>query len=250
MAVVALPGIAHAAAADAAAAWCAIGDRLLAYSPDGEPRGEAPAPEGLLGLAAAGGALAAALEPGLVAWLDAESGRETARAPVGGEPEVGAGGGAIWVVDRASGRARRLVDRGVLGEPVEVGPVDRFAPDGERLWWTSRDDTLLRGGPQPVELGGRGPLVVCAGSVWVSAGERLIRIGGWDGQSGLPLAAPPAEALACAGGILVGTRFVLNPLIDAGIREIEPLEGRLVATDEVAWAFSRERPEATVQRVR
>jgi hypothetical protein len=250
MAVLALPGVARAAAAGAAAVWCAIGDRLLAYSPEGEPRGEAPAPEGLLGLAAAGGTLAAALEPGLVAWLDPESGRERSRAPVGGEPEVGAGGGAIWVVDRASGRARRLADEGVLGEPVEVGPVDRFAPDGERLWWTSRDDTLLRGGPQPVELGGRGPLVACAGSVWVSAGERLVRIGGWDGQPGLPLEAPPAEALACADGVLVGTRFVLDPSIDAGVREIEALEGRLVATAEVAWAFSRERPEATLLRVR
>src|SRR4051794_24498440 len=114
MAVLALPGVARTAAASAAAVWCAIGERLLAYSPDGELRGEAPAPEGLLGLAAAGGVLAAALEPGLVAWLDPESGVERARAPVGGEPEVAAGGGAIWVVDRASGRARRLADEGVL----------------------------------------------------------------------------------------------------------------------------------------
>ncbi len=250
MAVLALPGVARAAAAGTASVWCAIGDRLLAYSPDGEPRAQAPAPEGLLGLAAAGGMLAVALEPGLVAWLDPESGRELARAPAGAEPEVGAGGDAIWVVDHASGRARPLAAEGLLGEPVDVSGVDRFAPDGERLWWTSRYDTLLRGGPQPVELGGRGPLVVCAGSVWVSVAERLVRVGVWQGEAGPPLEAPPAGELACAGGILVGTRFVLNPSVDAGVRPIDALEGRLVATREVAWAFSRERPEATLLRVR
>ncbi len=246
MAVVALPGVAHAAAAGADRVWCAIGDRLLAYSPEGEPRGEAPAPDRVLSLAAASNVLAAALEPGIVAWLDPQSGDERTRVPAGSEPEVGAGGGAIWVV--ADGRARRLAAEGLLGPAVEVGAVDRFAPDGERLWWTS--GTRLHGGPQPVELGGRGPLAACAGSVWASIGDRLVRVGAWDGEPGLPIDAPPAEGLACAGGVLVGTRFVLNPSIDAGVRAIEPLEGRLVATREVAWAFSRERPEATLLRVR
>lgn len=260
-----LPGPVRAAASDGATVWCATGGRLLAYDPDGAPLQEGPEPAGLLALAAAPGAVVAALEPGTVAWLDPGTGGDQLRRPLGGELAVAAGGNAVWALDRSSGRAWRLADVGVLTGPVRLGDVDQLAPQGDQLWWTSRHDSLLRGGTRPVDLGvdpnDRGGMTACAGSVWVSVRDALLRVGAWTAELGPPVEAPegPVPHLACADGVLVGGSgrhglFVLNPSIDAGVRHLDvDLGGELdflVATRSTAWAFPAGQPEARLVALR
>jgi len=262
---VALPGPVRAATTNGATVWCAAGGRLVAYEPAGSPLREAPEPAGLLGLAAIPGVLVAALEPGIVAWLDPDSGREQLRRPVGGELMVTAGGGAVWAFDRSSQRAWRLGGAGVLAEPVRLGDVDQLASDGDRVWWTSRHDTLLRGGARPVDLGvgagGRGGMTMCAGSAWVSVHGALLRVGAWAAALGSPVAAPegPVRHLACADHVLVGGSgrhglFLLDPSIDADVRHLEiDLEGDLdflVTTRSVAWAIPAGRSQARLVAIR
>jgi hypothetical protein len=255
----ALPGPVYAAASDGATVWCAAAGRLLAYEPDGAVLLEAPEPAGLRALAAAPGVVVAVVEPGIVAWLDPGTGGERLRRPLGGELTVVAGGNAVWALDRASGRAWRQADVGVLTEPVRLGDVDWLAPQGDRLWWTSRHDSLLRGGTRPVDLGvgpeGRGGMTVCAGSVWVSVRGALLRVGAWAAELGPPVEAPegPVPHLACGGGVLAGGSgrhglFLLDPSIDAGVRHLDiDLGGELdflVATRSIAWAIPAGRAEA------
>jgi hypothetical protein len=261
----ALPGPVRAAAADGARMWCAAGGRLMAYAPTGAVLLDVPEPAGLGSLAAGAGVVAAALEPGTVAWLDPGTGAERHRRPVGGDPVVTAGGGGLWALDRRSQRAWCLIDVGVLAEPVALTGLDRFAPEGDRIWWTSRDDTLLRGGARPVDLGvgagARGGMVVCAGSVWVSVPGGLLRVGAWAAEPGPALEAPegPVHHLACAGGVLVGASghrglFLLDSSVDLGIRHLPvDLGGELdflVATRAVAWAMPAGRPEARLVTIR
>jgi hypothetical protein len=238
---------------------------LLAYEPGGSPLLEAPQPAGLLALAAAPDVVAAALEPGIVAWLDPDDGTERLRHPVGGDLFVAGGGDSVWALDRRSQRAWRLTGVGVLAEPVSVAGVDQFVPQGNRLWWTSREDTLLQGGPRPVDLGvgsdTRGGMTVCAGSVWISISGGLLRVGAWDAEPGPLLEAPegPVRHLACADGILAGGSgrqglFVLDPSIDAGVRHLPVDVGGeldfLVASHSVIWAVPAGRPEARLVAVR
>jgi hypothetical protein len=260
-----LPGPASAVASDRARVWCAAGNRLAAYEPSGSRLLEAPKPTGLLALAAAPNVLAAALEPGVVAWLDPDAGTERLRRPVGGELVLAAGGGSVWALDRRSQRAWRLSDVGVLAGPVVLAGVDQFAPQGDRVWWTSRDDPLLRGGARPVDLGvgadARGGMTVCAGSVWISVSRGLLRVGAWGAELGPVVEAPegPVRHLACADGVLVGGSgrhglFLLDPSIDAGIRHLQvDLGGELdflVATHSAVWAIPTGRPEARLVTVR
>jgi hypothetical protein len=260
-----LPAPPSAVAAGETTVWCVVGSRLLSFEAAGSPVRNVPAPEGVSSLAAAGEVLAAAGPPGVITWLDPREDSVGARLSVGGEPELLAGGGAVWAYDRSSGRARRLVGEGAATEPVAVPDADRIAVDGERVWWTSREDTLLHGGDRTVDVGvgpdERGGLVACGGSVWVSAPDALLRVGAWAAELGPPLSAPegPVEHLACAGGILVGGSgrrglFVLDPSVDADVRHLDVDLGgdlaHLVATRAVAWAFPSGRAEARLVSVR
>ncbi len=262
---VALPGAVRAAAADGARVWCAAGGRLTAYAPTGSPLAEAEEPAGLVALAAAGDIVAAALEPGVLVWLDPATGSERQRLPVGGELTVAAGGGSVWAFDRESGRAWRLADAGVLTEPISLPGVDAFAPWRDRVWWTSRHDTLLREGERAVDLGARsderGGMTVCSDSVWLSVTGVLLRVGAWAAQLGPPLPAPegPVRLLSCSDGILIGGSgrqglFVLDPSIDAGVRRLDvDLGGELaflVATRAVAWAIPAGAPLARLVPMR
>lgn len=261
----ALPGPVRAATSNGLTVWCAAGGRLVSYEPAGSPLREAPEPAGLLGLAAIPGVLVAALEPGIVAWLDPDSGREQLRRQVGGELMVTVGRGAVWAFDRSSQRAWRLAGIGMLGEPVQLGDVDQLASDGDRIWWTSRHDTLLHGGARPVDLGvgadGRGGMTVCAGSAWVSVHGALLHAGTWAAALGPPMEAPegPVRHLTCADGVLVGGSgrhglFVLDPSIDAGVRHLRVDLGGdldfLVMTRSVAWAIPAGRPQARLVAIR
>ena len=260
-----LPGPVLAAAADGATVWCAAAGRLLTFSAAGSLTTDVPAPGGLRSLAAAGGQLAMATEPGVVSWLEPRDATARTSLPVGRQAVLVAGGGAIWVFDRATQRARRLAGVGTLAELVTLPGADRIAADGTRLWWTAREDTLLRGGSQPVDLrvgpGERGGLAACAGSIWCSIAGGLLRVGGWAAELGPPLEAPegPVDHLCCADGILVGGSgrsglFCLDPRIDADVRHLDvdlggPLD-HLVATHAVVWAFAAGRSEATLVAVR
>jgi hypothetical protein len=259
---VALPAAATAATADAAAVWCVSADRLLAFDAAGSQRWDVAAPAGVGTLAAAGGTLVAAL-PGMIAWLDQKDGSIRARTPVGGEPEVLAGGGAIWAFDPKTARAWRLADEG-LGRPATLAGADRLAADGERIWWTSHEDTLLRGGDRPVELdvgaSEHGAIVACSNLVWVSIAGGLLRVSAWAAELAGTTAAPesPVDYLCCADGILAGGSgrqglFCLDPSVDAGVRRLDVDLGglsHLVGTDGVVWCFAADRGEATLVNVR
>ncbi len=261
----ALPGPVRAAASDGTRVWCAAGGRLLAYEPNGAPLLEAPEPTGLLALAAVPGVVVAILEPGIVAWLNPGTGSVQFRHPLGGDLTAAAGTNAVWVLDRSCGRTWRLSDTGGLTEPVRLGDVDRIAPQGDRLWWTSRHDSLLRGGTHPIDLGvdasGRGGMTVCAGSVWISARRVLLRVGAWTAELGPPVAAPegPVAHLACADGVLVGGSghhglFLLDPSRDADARHLDvDLGGELsflVTTRSMVWAIPAGGTEARLVAIR
>jgi hypothetical protein len=262
---VTLPAAPVAAAADGETVWCVAEGRLLSFEAAGSPLDDVPAPSGLGSLAAADGTLAAALSPGVVTWLDPREGVVRTQLPVGGELEVLSGGGTVWAFDRSRGRARRLAGVGTLGEPVTLAGADRAAPDGERIWWTSSEDTFLHGGDRQVDLGvgpgERGGLVACGGSIWVSVAQALLRVGAWAAELGPPFAAPegPVQHLVCAGGILAGGSgrrglFALDPSIDADVRHLDVdlggELGHLVATRSIVWAFPAGRAEARLVTVR
>jgi hypothetical protein len=237
----------------------------VAYDASGVPLLEAPEPAGLLNLAASADFVAAALEPGIVAWLDPDTGTERLRRTMGGEPVVAAGGGSVWVLDRRSERVWRLADVGALTGPFSLPRVEQFVPDGERVWWASLDDTLLRGGERPVDLevsaSERGGMTVCAGSVWISVIRGLLRVGTWASERGPPMAAPegPVRLLTCTDGVVAGGSgrrglFVLDPAVDADVRHLDvDLGGQLeflVGARSVVWGIPVGRSEARLVAVR
>ncbi|MGA5759947.1 hypothetical protein [Nonomuraea bangladeshensis] len=281
-----LPAPVRAAASDGVTVWCADAHGVRAYTADGTPlpHGEAEALPRLRSLAAVPGTVAgtagvpgtlaetvvvprtlatapipvpqalsgtlAATAKGRVHWL-APDGAPVATARCPGR--VLAGGGEIWAVSGA--RARRLTGPGTLGPPVELPGLAACAVEGERLWWTSRHDDVLRGGPRDIDLGDlgdlgrygeRGGMTVCAGSLWISVTGGLLRISTWSGEPGRFVAAPagPVPFLACANGTLVGgghELFTLDPAAGAPLRAI-PLGpagpvGRLVTAGRHVWAF-------------
>jgi hypothetical protein len=260
--VVPLAGPPVAAASDAESVWIVAGGRLEAYDAGAHRRWEAGAPRDITALAAArDGMLAAAVETGIIAWIDGRSGEVVTRQSLGGDLTVTAGGGAAWAVDRRHERAWRVEPDGSRAGPVPLPGVARVAVDGERIWWTSRHDTLLRGDGHAVDLGrAAGAVAACAGSVWISAPGALLRVGAWSGELGRPLPAPGGTAthLDCADGMLAGGSagglFVLDPRIDADAQRLDvALEdelGFLLATRSHVWAIAAGRDRAHVVPVR
>ncbi|MEV0166068.1 hypothetical protein B0I32_104114 [Nonomuraea fuscirosea] len=280
-----LPCPVRAAASDGTTVWCAVAGGVRAYTAAGSPLGEGgPGPElrslaavpgtvtgpaGVPGMLAetvimprsfAGASLSGPLPEGTLAgtsrdrlhWLG-PSGAPDGDLPFDGR--VVAGGGEIWAV--GADLARRLTGPGRLGEPVQLPALDACAAEGERLWWTSRRDTILRGGPKEVELGRdrRGAMVVCAGSLWISVTGGLLRVSAWSGEPGRLVAAPegPVPFLVCANGVLTGGArdlFTLAPAAGAPLRVIElgldvPL-ALVIAAGRHVWAFPAGRPQALI----
>ncbi|GAA3201809.1 hypothetical protein [Nonomuraea helvata] len=288
-----LPSPVLAAASDGASVWCAGSGGVRAYTTSGTPldaadetgalpglRSLAAVPATVAGTAGMPGALAgtvvvprtfAALSPvdslpadslpqGCLAgasadrvyWLD-QRGAPIASARFTGR--VLAGGGEIWAV--GADRARRLIEPGRLGDPVELPGLDLCAVEGERLWWTSKRDTVLRGGPREVDLGTceRGGMTVCAGSLWISVAGGLLRVSAWSGEPRRFVGAPagPVPFLACANGVLAGggrDLFALAPVVGAAVRRIRlglkaPL-ALMIAAGKHVWAFPTGRPQALI----
>ncbi|MEO3867550.1 hypothetical protein ABGB18_01830 [Nonomuraea sp. B12E4] len=252
--LVELPGPAVAAATDGTTVWCAAAGRLLAFDPYGSPTGSVPAPPGLRSLAAVAGTLVAAGEA--LSWLDPGAGKPVATLAAGQDTVVVAGGGAVWAASPREERAWPLPAPGALGAPVAAPGLSRCAAAGDRLWWTSRHDTLLRGGPQPVDLGVRAvaAMTVCAGAVWLAATDTLLQVNAWSGRPG-PGFGLMASSVDCAGGVLAGGcpgqgLFVLDPARDEGPRRLadEPpgTLGAIVGCPPAVWALSAEEPAALV----
>ncbi|MFI6737502.1 hypothetical protein ACIBI9_31645 [Nonomuraea sp. NPDC050451] len=286
-----LPWPARVAASDGTTVWCSADGRMRVYTASGAPLdgGEAVRLPELSSLAAvpatvprtagvpgtlpetvvvprtfAGpphlGSLSesplrgtlAGTAAGRVHWLD-PTGAPLAGAPFDGR--VLAGGGEIWAV--GAERARRLTAPGELGEPVELPGLDQCAVEGERLWWTSKQDTWLRGGPREVDLWTRerGGMTVCAGSLWISVAGGLERVSAWSGEQRRFVKVPkgPVPFLVCANGVLAGggrDLFTLAPAAGAAVRVIRlGLKARLalvVAAGKHIWAFPADRPEALI----
>ncbi|MFI7642119.1 hypothetical protein [Nonomuraea sp. NPDC049400] len=283
-----LPSPVRAAASDGTSVWCAGAGGVRAYTTSGTPldageeAGELPelrslaaVPGTVSGTAGVPGALAGtvvmprtfatappvdSLPQGSLAgasadrvyWLD-QCGVPVASARFKGR--VLAGGGEIWAV--GAGQARRLIEPGHLGEPVALPGLDLCAVEGERLWWTSKRDTLLRGGPREVDLGTRerGGMIVCAGSLWISVAGGLLRVSAWSGEPRRFVGAPagPVPFLACANGVLAGggrDLFALAPAAGAAVRMIQlglkaPL-ALMIAAGKHVWAFPAGRPQALI----
>ncbi|UBU17635.1 hypothetical protein [Nonomuraea gerenzanensis] len=187
-----------------------------------------------------------------VHWLG-PSGTVIADAPFTGR--VVAGGGAIWAV--GDGVARRLAGPGTLGEPLKLPALDACAVEGERLWWTSQRDDVLRGGPKEVRLGrrSRGAMTVCAGSLWISVTGGLLRVSAWSGEPGRFVRAPegPVRFLVCANGVLLGGgRDVFAPARAAGaaLRVIElgldAPPALMIAAGRHVWVFPEGAPAALI----
>jgi hypothetical protein len=254
-----LPAPAAMAAAAGASAWCIAGARLLGFDADGQARLDVPAPEAVTSLAAADD-LVATLAPGIVTWLDPESGAELARRPLGGEPVACQGDGRVWIFDATAGRAWPVRDVGALGEPTSVPDASAVAPVGDALWWLVADGSELRVGSRRVELdaslvrgrAGPPPLAGCAGAVFVGGGGYLTLVSARDPGVVGRVAVPGARigALCCASGVLVaevdGHVYALDPQRDEELRrlalEVEGGVGHLVAAGSVVWAFSATAP--------
>lgn len=289
-----LPGPVRAAASDGTTVWCAASDGVRAYTAAGTPLnlgrragdettrelrclaavpGKVAGTAGVPGTLAqtvvvprtfagthsmgslSGGSLAGTLAGtagGRVHWLD-PGGAPLASAVFDGR--VVAGGGEIWAV--AADQARRLTGPGHLGEPVELPGLDVCAVEGERLWWTSKRDTVLRGGPREVDLGQRvrGGMAVCAGSLWISVTGGLLRVSTWSGEPRRLVAAPegPVPLLVCANGVLAGggrDLFTLTPAAGAAPRVIplglEAPLALMIAAGKHVWAFPADRLEALI----
>ncbi|MFB4263536.1 hypothetical protein [Nonomuraea sp. GTA35] len=280
-----LPRPVRAAASDGSTVWCATDDGVRVYTPAGRPlEGGGTAPE-LRSLAAVPGTVTATgavpgtlaetvlvprafagppaadslpdgtlagTAPGRVHWLDPSG------VPIAGarfEGRVVAGGGAIWAV--GDGVARRLDEPGRLGEPLELPALDACAVEGERLWWTSKRDDVLRGGPKEVELGRRerGAMTVCAGSLWISVTGGLLRVSAWSGEPGRLVRAPegPVPFLVCANGVLTGggrDLFALAPAAGTPLRVIklglDAPPALVIAAGRHVWVFPEGQPGALI----
>ncbi|WP_103959918.1 hypothetical protein [Nonomuraea solani] len=284
-----LPCPVHTAASDGTTVWCAGPGGVHAYTASGVPlETDEEEPPELRSLAAVPGTVSAAAGvPGMLAetvmlprsfagtselsdpltkgtlagagrghvyWLD-PTGVPLADVPF--EGRVVAGGGEIWAV--GAGQARRLAEPGNLHDPVDLPALDRCAAEGERLWWTSKRDTILRGGPKEVDLGPgeRGGMAVCAGSLWVSVAGGLLRVSAWSGEPRRFVGAPegPVPFLVCANGVLAGgvrDLFVLAPAAGAALRVIRlglsaPI-ALMIAAGKHIWAFPAGRSQALIVR--
>ncbi|RVX40536.1 hypothetical protein EDD27_2947 [Nonomuraea polychroma] len=287
-----LPRPVRAAASDGTTVWCAGTDGVHAYTTSGTPlprpeaggdngartpelRSLAAVPGTVPGTAGVPGTLPetvmvprtfagtaspegslqgtlAGTAAGRVYWLDPDG---TPHASARFDGRVLAGGGEIWAV--AGGQARRLTGPGRLAEPVELTGLDSCAVEGERLWWTSTRDTLLRGGPREIDLGPRerGGMAVCAGSLWISVRGGLLRVSAWSGEPRRLVEAPdgPVPFLVCANGVLAGggrDLFALAPAGGAALRVIKlglraPV-ALVIAAGKHIWAFPAGRAQALI----
>jgi streptogramin lyase len=183
-------------------------------------------------VAVTGGSEPVVVEPNSVAVLDAETGRVMADVPIGGRPvAIATGADAVWVANaddqtivRIDPKSRKVVKTiGGLGTDVSDVAI------GFRSVWVAggNDGTLTRIDPRqnapeaPIDLGGGGGLVpqpvflvaVGAGHVWVTRGNRLVRIDPATNEARLWIGVSRPQGLAAGEGsvwVAQGNEHVLR----------------------------------------
>ena len=185
------------------------------------------------------------IQPGSVAFIDAQSGRLIGDVPAG--PSVGfirAGLGSVWEMEdsgvllQIDPRTRHVTDSIAVG----VNPGD-VAIGAGAVWITDKNSqTLLRISPQygeitriPLPAQGLsspdvgGGVAVGAGSVWVAEGlSRIVRIDPASGRVESTVSVPDAREVAFGdGAIWVGAS-------DTGVlTKVDPRTGAVVATARI-----------------
>ena len=185
------------------------------------------------------------IQPGSVAFIDAQSGRLVGDVPAG--PSVGfvrAGLGSVWEMEdsgvllQIDPRTRHVTDSIAVG----VNPGD-VAIGAGAVWITDKNSqTLLRISPQygeitriPLPAQGLsspdvgGGVAVGAGSVWVAEGlSRIVRIDPASGRVEAAVSVPDAREVAFGdGAIWVGAS-------DTGVlTKVDPRTGAVVATARI-----------------
>ena len=234
-------------------------------TPPARPRFDVRRPRRCQLLAAAGDTLAATREAGSSSGSDRGPAMWSARRPLGGDADRrGRRRRGLGPSTASPERAWRLSARRASVSRFRCRGVDAVAADGDRIWWTSRDDTMLRGGEPPGRPGRRArtsaaALAVCAGSIWMSVtggaaqGRRLgRRARAADDRAGRAR----CRCSRARGGILVGGSgsaglFVLDPRLDADVRQLDVdlggELGTLVATRAMAWVFPARHSRGTAR---
>ena len=185
------------------------------------------------------------IQPGSVAFIDAQSGRLVADVPAG--PSVGfirAGLGSVWEMEdsgvllQIDPRTRHVTGSIAVG----VNPGDVAVGEGA-VWITDKNSqTLLRISPQygeitriPLPAQGLsspdvgGGVAVGAGSLWVAEGlSRIVRIDPASGRVEATVSVPDAREVAFGdGAIWVGAS-------DTGVlTKVDPRTGAVVATARI-----------------
>jgi ABC-type transport system substrate-binding protein/DNA-binding SARP family transcriptional activator/streptogramin lyase len=187
----------------------------------------------------------ATIQPGSVAFLDAQSGRLVGDVPAG--PSVGFirfGLGSVWEMEdsgvllQIDPRTRHVTDSIAVG----VNPGD-VAVGAGAVWITDKNSqTLLRISPQYGEItriplpthglsrpGVGGGVAIGAGSVWVAQGlSRVVRIDPASGQVESSVSVPDASEVAFGDGaiwVAAGDIGVLT--------KVDPRTGAVVATARI-----------------
>jgi ABC-type transport system substrate-binding protein/DNA-binding SARP family transcriptional activator/streptogramin lyase len=187
----------------------------------------------------------AAIQPGSVAFIDAQSGRLVGDVPAG--PSVGfirAGLGSVWELEdsgvllQIDPRTRHLTDSIAVG----VSPGD-VAVGAGAVWITDKNSqTLLRVSPQYGEItriplpaqglsrpGVGGGVAIGAGSVWVAQGlSRIMRIDPASGRVESTVSVPDAREVAFGDGA------IWVAASDTGtLTKVDPRTGAVVATARI-----------------
>ena len=185
------------------------------------------------------------IQPGSVAFIDAQSGRLVGDVPAG--PSVGFirfGLGSVWEMEdsgvllQIDPRTRHVTDSIAVG----VNPGD-VAVGAGAVWITDKNSqTLLRISPQYGEItriplptqglsrpGVGGGVAIGAGSVWVAQGlSRVVRIDPASGQVESSVSVPDASEVAFGDGaiwVAAGDIGVLT--------KVDPRTGAVVATARI-----------------
>jgi ABC-type transport system substrate-binding protein/DNA-binding SARP family transcriptional activator/streptogramin lyase len=185
------------------------------------------------------------LQPGSVAFIDAQSGRLVGDVPAG--PSVGfirAGLGSVWEMEdsgvllQIDPRTRHVTDSIAVG----VSPGD-VAIGAGAVWITDKNSqTLLRISPQYGEItriplpaqglsrpGVGGGVAIGAGSVWVAQGlSRIVRIDPASGRVESTVSVPDAREVAFGDGAIWVAASDIGVLT-----KVDPRTGAVVATARI-----------------
>jgi DNA-binding SARP family transcriptional activator/DNA-binding beta-propeller fold protein YncE len=196
-------------------------------------------------VAITGGSDSVAVEANSVAVVNPKTGRVEADVLIGGRPvAIAAGAGAIWVANaddqtivRIDPKSRTVVKAIGLGSDVSdvalgFGSVwAAGASDGT----LTRIDSKLNAAQEPIDLGGKGEAIpqpvflveTGAGSVWVTRGNKLLRINPQTNEV-------KAVAVTRPQGLAVGAGFAWVTQLNEHLLRIEATTGELIDDKDIS----------------